>query len=186
MIRRTLVLVFLASSLAACKKDGAKGTAEAGAVAIASVGTAGFAAPKASSSAAPAASAAGTASTFHVSYTITAGSLYIPSNKDWSSAKFKNDEARYLGDGSLTLNVGADGRVSGTSEGGPLGAAVVDGLVENGTLAATIRRKDPSDEGLTGTLFAKISGASLEGSMKLAEGKAAVVREAKVTSAKGS
>jgi hypothetical protein len=89
-----------------------------------------------------------------------------------------------LGDGEITIAVDASGRVSGATEGGPLGASVLDGTSDGKTLTATVRRKDPADEGLTGTLEAKVSGDSLEGTMKLAESNAAVVRVGKLEAKK--
>ncbi len=113
-------------------------------------------------------------------YTVSAGTMYVPDQKDWSSVKFKNDETKMLGDGEIALSVDGQGRVSGSTEAGPLGASVLEGISDGTTLTATVRRKDPSDEGLTGTLVAKIAGEALDGMMKLAESNAAVVREAKV------
>lgn len=120
-----------------------------------------------------------------VKYAIAAGTLYIPDTKDWSSTKFKNDPERYLGEGTLTLTVDPSGRVSGTSAGAPLGDAILDGRLEGDALAATVRRKDPADLGLTGTLSARLAGDELEGTMTLADAKAAAVREAKLSGSKG-
>lgn len=122
---------------------------------------------------------AGKASSFAGKYTVSAGSMYVPEHKDWSSVKFKNDETKMLGDGELTVTVDATGRVSGGTEAGPLGASVLDGTSDGTTLTATVRRKDPADEGLTGTLQAKVAGDTLEGTMNLAESNAAVVRFAR-------
>jgi hypothetical protein len=118
--------------------------------------------------------------TYAGKYAVAVGKMYVPDQKDWSSVKFKNDETKLLGDGEITLVVDGTGRVSGGTEAGPLGASVVSGTSDGTTLTATVRRKDPSDEGLTGTLVAKISGDALDGTMKLAEANAAVVREAKL------
>jgi hypothetical protein len=127
---------------------------------------------------APATGATGTAKAFSGKYTVAAGKMYVPDQKDWSSVKFKNDETKMLGDGEITLSVDPSGRVSGGTEAGPLGASVIDGTSDGTTLNATVRRKDPSDEGLTGTLMAKIAGDAIQGTMNLAEANAAVVRTA--------
>jgi hypothetical protein len=124
------------------------------------------------------------AASYSGKYTVTAGTMYVPAEKDWASVKFKNDETKHLGDGEISLAIDAAGRVSGGTESGPLGASVIEGTSEGGALAATIRRKDPADEGLTGTLVAKISGDTIDGTMKLAEFNAAVVREAKLQAKK--
>ena len=62
---------------------------------------------------------------------------------------------------------------------------LLDGHLEGGTLTANVRRKDPADAGLTGTLIATVKGDKLDGEMKLAEANAAAVRGAKVTGTKG-
>jgi hypothetical protein len=128
--------------------------------------------------------AAGKTSAFTGKYTVSAGTMYVPAQKDWSAVKFKNDESKMLGDGEITLTIDPTGRVSGGTEAGPLGASVIDGASDGTTLTATIRRKDPTDEGLTGTLVAKIAGDALDGTMNLAESNAAVVRVAKVDAKK--
>ena len=124
--------------------------------------------------------AAATETTWTGKYTVSAGTMYVPENKDWSSVKFKNDDTKLLGDGEIKLSVDPSGRVSGSTEAGPLGASIIEGMSENGALNATIRRKDLADLGLTGTLVAKITGDALEGTMNLAEANAAVVRIGKV------
>lgn len=127
---------------------------------------------------------AGAASTYTGKYTVTAGTMYVPSQKDWASVKFKNDDTKMLGDGEMTLTVDGSGRVSGSTESGPLGASILDGHSENGVITGTIRRKDAADEGLTGTLVATVTGDALAGTMNLAESNAAVVRVAKLEAKK--
>lgn len=146
--------------------------------------------PAASAAAAHDASAGspkvGAAQTFVGKYVTTAGTLYIPTEKDFSSAKFKNDESKMLGEGALKMTVEPTGRVTGESEGGPLGAAVLEGNVADGTMTAQVRRKDPADQGLTGTMVAKVAGDKVDGAMKLAESNASVVRTATVTAARSA
>jgi hypothetical protein len=115
--------------------------------------------------------------TFDAKYTSEPGTLYMPSGKE----RFKNDLSKMLGDGVLTVTVDADGRVSGASEGGPLGPTILDGEMNGQVVMGTIRRSDPSDEGLTGTLVATRSGDKIEGTMKLSDGNAAVVRQATIS-----
>lgn len=175
-MRGAVVLVALA--LAGCPKSNETSTS-----------TSDAAPPRAASASASASSAAAPAAapkptTWSVKYAIAEGTLYIPDSKDWSATKFKNDKEKFLGEGTLSLTADPSGRVSGASEGGPLGNATFDGRLDDGALTATIRRKDPSDSGLTGTLVAKIDGETLEGQMKLAESNAAVVRVAKVSGTK--
>ncbi len=121
----------------------------------------------------------GTASTWNVKYTLTVGSMHAPEMKT-----FKNEETKYLGDGTLTLNVEPDGKVTGTSEGEPLGATLIDGQLEGETLNGTVRRKDVADNGLVGTITTTVKGTTLEGEMHLSESNAAVVRLGKVTGTK--
>lgn len=127
---------------------------------------------------------AGAAASYAGKYAVSAGTMYVPAEKDWASVKFKNDDTKHLGDGEIKIAIDPSGRVSGGTEAGPLGASVIDGLSEGGILTATIRRKDPTDDGLTGTLVAKIAGDAIEGTMKLAEFNAAVVRTATLTAKK--
>jgi hypothetical protein len=187
-VTRSAVVAVLALgasiSLGACKKsevtpDELDARAQAQSAAIAAK------TPPASSATDAGGDASGTgpsmkAVTYAGKYTVSAGKMYVPDQKDWSSVKFKNDETKLLGDGEITLSVDGQGRVSGSTEAGPLGASVLEGISDGTTLTATVRRKDPSDEGLTGTLVAKIAGDALDGTMKLAESNAAVVREAKI------
>jgi len=128
----------------------------------------------------------GTTASFVGKYVVTVGTMYVPAEKDWASVKFKNDDSKLLGDGEMTIVIDPSGRVSGGTEAGPLGASVLDGTSENGRVTGTIRRKDPSDEGLTGTLDATLTGDVLTGTMKLAESNAAVVREAKLEAKKAA
>ena len=58
------------------------------------------------------------------------------------------------------------------------GPAVIDGSVIGDEIRGTVRRKDPKDDGLTGTITAKIAGDSAEGKPNLSEANAAIVREA--------
>jgi hypothetical protein len=131
-----------------------------------------------------ASSGAAAGAKFTVTYTVKPAAIYVPAHKDWASVKQKTDTEKLLGDGTLSLSVDAAGRVAGESTGGPLGTAILDGILDGAILSATVRRKDPKDEGLTGTLVATITADKLEGSMKLSEFNAAVVREATVTGKK--
>ena len=176
-MKRALWLLVIVS---ACDKKPAEAT-EAGSTAATS---AALPPPSAAASASASAAPAGEAATWNGKYSIAAAAVYVPSDKDWKNVKLKTDDAQYLGDGALTLTVDPSGRVTGSSDGPPLGAALVDGHVEGGKLTATVRRKDPSDNGLTGTIVATITGDKLEGSMKLADSNTAVVREGKLTASK--
>ena len=162
---RAVVIGLACLVLAGCpKKDNAEADAGAKADASAEAGT--------------------TGASFAGKYVVSVGTMYVPAEKDWASVKFKNDDSKLLGEGSVTLAIDEAGRVSGSTEGGPLGAAVIEGKRDGQTLAATIRRKDLADDGLTGTLVATVAGDKLEGTMKLAEFNAAVVRVGTLTATK--
>lgn len=117
-------------------------------------------------------------------YVVSTGTMYVPAGKDYASVKFKNDDSKLLGEGGVTLSIDGAGRVSGATEGGPLGPGILEGLRDGQSLSATLRRKDPTDDGLTGTLVATIIGEKIEGTMMLAESNAAVVRVATLTATK--
>jgi hypothetical protein len=179
MNRATIACLLILAGVAGCKKS--ELTEEDRVAKASAAAEAGTTAASTDAAAAGDAGAVGVAAakSFGGKYTVSAGSMYVPENKDWASVKFKNDESKLLGEGELTIAVDGSGRVTGGSEGGPLGASVLDGTSDGTTLTATVRRKDPSDEGLTGTLQAKVAGDTIEGTMNLAESNAAVVRFAR-------
>lgn len=131
-------------------------------------------------SAAPVASAKSSKTEWAGTYTLAAATLSIPSeNKDYSGVKqAKDDPSKLMGDGKIDLIVDGS-KVAGTVEGGA-GPAIIDGSVIGEEIRGTVRRKDPKDNGLTGTITAKIAGDSAEGKLSLSEGNAAIVREAKI------
>ncbi len=118
--------------------------------------------------------------TYTGTYSVSPGTYYIPSAKDYGSVKqAKDDPTKHVGEGTLTLSVDSEGKVTGTFDTGPASPGVVEGSVIDGELRGFIRRKDPKDEGLTGTFIAKESDANVEGKLSLAEANAAIVREGK-------
>ncbi len=175
MNRATVACLLVLAGAAACKKSELTEEDRAAKASAAAAAEAGVTAAT-TDAGHEASTSAGSAKSFAGKYTVSAGSMYVPENKDWASVKFKNDESKMLGEGELTIAIDASGRVSGGSEAGPLGASVLDGKSDGTTLTATVRRTNPSDEGLTGTLQAKVAGDTIEGTMNLAESNAAVVR----------
>ena len=111
------------------------------------------------------------------SYKSTSGELYIP--PEWKNVHWNVKESTAgLGEGAMTLSIDpASGRAIGSLD-GPLGPATVDGLVSEGRLTATIARKEPSDQGFTGTLIGSIGGDRAEGTMNLSVAEASAVRKA--------
>ncbi len=122
------------------------------------------------------------AASYEGTYKLVPATYYIPSTKDYASVRqAKDDPTQHVGEGTLKISVDETGRVSGTIDTGPASPAIVDGMVIEGEIRGNVRRKDPSDDGLTGTLVAKISGNGAEGTLSLAEARAAVVREGKLS-----
>jgi hypothetical protein len=177
-MRMTAARLGILVSLASCSKHEAPAPAETRAATPASATSDASVAEKL-----PDAGASGPL-TFSGKYTVTAGSMYVPKEKEYASVKFKNDETAMLGEGELTVTIAPGGRVAGTTESGPLGAAVLDGYSDKGTVSAVIRRKNVADQGLTGTLLATVTGDALDGTMNLAESNAAVVRVARLVATK--
>ena len=183
MNRSTIACLLVLAGAAGCKKSELTEedrAAKASAAAAAEAGTT----AATTDAGHEAGTRADTPKSFAGKYTVSAGSMYVPEAKDWASVKFKNDDSKMLGEGELTIAVDGNGRVSGGSEAGPLGGSVLDGKSDGTTLTATVRRKAPSDEGLTGTLQAKVAGDTIEGTMNLAESNAAVVRFARFQATK--
>jgi hypothetical protein len=89
-----------------------------------------------------------------------------------------------VGDGTFTLAVDGAGRVTGTIDSGPAQGALVDGTVEGGNVAGTVRVKNAGEEGLHGSLTGKMSGDAIEGTMKLADNNASILRDVKFTATK--
>lgn len=157
--------------------DGASGAPSASAApsAAPSGSAAGSAAPSASAPSAAGSAAGAKAAAYEGKYTTTAvTTITLPEGVKW-----KGEEGpEGVGEGKVTLDVGEGGRVTGTVD-GVLGTALVEGLVEGDTFAATFRSKDPKDNGFYGTLGGKIAGDKIEGSLAASRGNAGLVREGK-------
>jgi hypothetical protein len=118
-------------------------------------------------------------------YSAEPATLYIPTEKDWAHTKqAKDDPSKLVGDGTLAFTVDPSGRVEGTIDSGPASPALIHGSLEGEAFSATVRRKDPADEGLYGTLTGTVKGKSIEGVLKLSDARAALLREAKFTAEK--
>jgi hypothetical protein len=182
MTRQTLLA--LAVLLTGCPKDDPPKADAAAPIASASSSIS----PQAS--AAPSASAAskpvGGAAKYDGKYTATPAALYIPSdNKDYTGVKQAKDEGtKMVGDGTLTLDVDGEGRVTGTFESGPAQGSLVDGTVADGNVSGTVRVKTAGEDGLHGSLVGKMAGDAIEGTMKLADSNASVLRDVKFSAKK--
>jgi hypothetical protein len=157
----------LMASISACEKD--HGAAPAEAVEAAPSPRASVDGSAASNGAAAAGEGGATSSgavatAWSGSYKSEAASLYVPPEL---KARWRPEETDAgLGDGQLTLTVDGSGQVRGTVE-GPLGPALVDGYLADGTISAVITRRDPHDHGFSGVLAGKASVAGLEGTMNV-------------------
>jgi len=186
-MRTFLRVAVLAFALSACSKE--KATTEPVADAEARrppAASAADASPSAASSGAPGTSPeparAGAAASYAGTYTAAPASLHIPEHKDYAGVKqAKDDPSKLVGEGNLSLAVDGHGILSGTIDTGPVAPALVEGVVSGGALSGTVRRKEATDDGLTGSIVGKIVGGGLEATMRLADANAASIREAKVT-----
>jgi hypothetical protein len=144
-------------------------------------------APSASTTTAP--PVAGTASatpapaaapkTWNGTYKSEAASLDVP--PDFAKTWAHTDRGGGTGGGAITLTIdGASGHATGTIE-GPLGPALVSGDVTGGTLTASVRRKDPTDRGFTGTLRATVTAERIDGTVTLASADGSTQRTATTT-----
>lgn len=138
--------------------------------------------PKVSASAASPAAAPGKATSYSGTYSLAPGKYYISESKEFSGVKPpKDDTSKLVGEGTVTIAVDAAGAVTGTIDTGPASPAVIDGRLIGTDLRGQVRRKDPSDNGLTGVLAAVASDDGATGTLSLAESTAAVVRDGKLT-----
>lgn len=170
-------MILLAGALAGCPKSESDANKAAPS---ATASAAGPASPDADAGAPPDANAkpAGQGASFGGSYKIAPGLMYIPETKDYGNVKqVKDDPEKHVGEGTLTLEVAADGKITGTVDTGPAAPGLVDGSVIEGELRGVIRRKEPKDDGLTGTFIATRSADAVEGRLSLADTNAAIVRE---------
>jgi hypothetical protein len=184
-MRTIPVIVALVVAACGCSKgtspDPAPAPSAASAAPPASAARTVDAAAPAASGGAAATAAGGKAASYGGTYSLVPATLYIPEAKDYASVKqVKDDPSKHVGDGALALEVDANGRVTGTIESGPASPAVIDGSVVGDEIRGNVRRKTPSDDGLTGTVVAKLSGDTLDGKLRLAESNAAIVREGKL------
>jgi hypothetical protein len=180
-------LLAAATLLAACSHETATATVSstdagvttsATAVAASSSGPASSAAPTASGAAS---AATGKARTVNGPYQATKGTFYIPDSSGWSGVKqLGEDDPSGIGAGTVSLEIGADGRVRGKIT-GALGELTVDGLDRDGELTAQLTPAAGAPiNSFTGTLIAKDDGAKVTGTMRLSDGINRLVRVADV------
>jgi hypothetical protein len=122
-------------------------------------------------------SSAGARNQWRGSYKSASAELYIP--PEWKNVHWNVKETPAgLGEGTMTLSVDpAGGRALGSLD-GPLGPAIIDGLVSEGRLTASIARSDPADHGFTGTLVGSMGRDHSEGTMNVSLAEASALRSA--------
>ncbi len=174
---RLLGLVVLSLLAGACGHSSQEGPAGP----VPSAVTSALAIPVAS--AAPSASVAAASATpqaWHGKYTTTAGSLVV--TKDWAKTHWSSsDTTTGVGDGTMRLNVDPTShRVTGTLD-GAIGAAVIEGMAGTDGVSASVRRKEPTDKGLAGTLVASVSPEKITGTLTLTTGDGAMLRTGSFT-----
>jgi hypothetical protein len=106
------------------------------------------------------------------------GTLSVPDGAEWKGVKFRGDDAgEAIGKGNLKITIDPDGQAHGEGD-GPFGPFVVAGTLAENILTFSVRRKDPSDMGLTGTGRGTVTADKLEGSIHASKATANVIREA--------
>ncbi len=170
-------------AMVACSKA-APAFGPEGGTAPPSVSSGGAATPSASPSAAPRNAPAAEAATYAGTYRTQAGTLYISEEKEYAKVKQPPDDGSLVGEGTFTLAVDATGRATGSVDTGPLAPAVLSATQQGEVMTGTVRRKDASDEGLTGSFTTSLRDGALEGKMELANANASILREAKMTAAR--
>lgn len=172
-----------AAAVVACSHETATtaaASADSGATTAATaIGSASSTASGAAANTAPA--APGKARTVNGPYQATKGTFYIPDSSGWSGVKQLGEEdPSGIGAGTLSLQIGADGRVSGKIT-GALGDLTVDGLDRDGELTAQLMPATGAPiTSFTGTLIAKDDGTKVTGTMRLSDGINRLVRVADV------
>ncbi len=129
-------------------------------------------------SAAPSAALAAAASSpvrWRGTYKTVPGALTVPAGFAKTHGA-SNDTTTGVGEGAMLLTVdGASHRVTGTLD-GAVGPALVEGQLGDGQLSGSVRRTDPTDKGLAGTLLAAVSSDKVTGTLTLASGDGATLR----------
>lgn len=180
---KRLAVILATAWVVACSKDKPAEATDAGAAPPAASASA--AAP-ASASASASAKPAGASASYEGKYTAAPATYYIPTeSKDWTGVKqAKDDPTKMVGEGTLSLAVDGSGTLSGTIDSGPASPAVIAGTVVEGAMNGHVRPKDAGEDALTGTLVAKVTGDTVEGTIKLSNANASILREAKFSAKK--
>jgi hypothetical protein len=175
-----LVLVVASVVIVGCSKSDTPKTAPSASV-TAAASTPPLPSGSASGEAAGGGGTAAAAKALSGTYSLAPATLHIAEGKDYANVKqAKDDPSKLVGEGQMTLNIEGS-KVTGSVDTGPASPALIDGTLMDGEIRGNVRRKDPKDDGLTGTLLAKLVGDGADGKLSLAEGNAAILREGKMT-----
>lgn len=156
-------------ALGACDKDGGKSSGTQPSASVSAV---------TSASAAPVDSGPSVAK-WSGSYTAAPGSFFVPDAPEFKGVKFRGEDAGDgLGEGNLSFEVDPITNVITGEVHGALGDLVLAGALQNDVYTFTVRPKDPSAMGFTGTGRATPKGTEVAGSMRVSKATANVIREA--------
>ena len=119
-------------------------------------------------------------------YTAAPGSFFVPDAPEFKGVKFRGEDAGDgLGEGTLAFEVDPVTHVIAGEVHGALGDLVLGGArlpttgpPEDEVYAFTVRPKDPSGMGFTGTGRATLKGAEVAGTLRVSKATANVIREA--------
>lgn len=112
-------------------------------------------------------------------YAAVAGGLYVPDAPEFKGMKFRGEDAGDgLGDGTLWFEIDPVTHTLKGELGGALGELVVGGAVKDDVYAFTVRPKDPSGMGFSGTGRAVPKGTQLAGTLRASRATANIIREA--------
>jgi hypothetical protein len=100
--------------------------------------------------------------------------------REWKS----DDGGTHVGDGTLDLEIGPDGRISGTAK-GALGEQNVTGEVDETKFRISFVPKEPGDRAFSGSAVLTRSGESVKGRLSASSGDSKTVRDAAVILEKG-
>jgi hypothetical protein len=177
-MRTAFVLLAVALGAAACSKPSDSGGAPPAPSASTAASTAGVVPSSAPSAVLSATQPTGgaSASAWRGTYKSAVATLtVVPAYKKQPWSDTKSTEG--IGDGAMTLAIEPGGRLTGSVD-GPLGPATIAGVLAEGKVSATLRRKDPTDHGFTGTLVGDVASDHIDGTMSVSLGQASVLRTA--------
>jgi hypothetical protein len=137
----------------------------------------------AASSSASAAPASPYAGSWTGSFKAEKGAVEVPKGVTYKA--WEDDDGKALsGAGEVILTIGDDGEVKGTAS-GALGKLDIRGRLEDDALRAGVVPADPqAEDAVAGVLTGELKGKDIIAHLRVANGDASLVRQAKLTLAK--